>query len=92
MCGMIRGPGVQGGEGGTGSRGSRSCSFLIPGEFVCLQNLIDTGQLKPRRFHLEQVRGGDVRGLEQDEQVWWGGSGEEQGEGGGEECGVKTQE
>lgn len=33
------------------------------------QNLIDTGQLKPLRFHLEGVRKGGVRGWEQEEEV-----------------------
>lgn len=41
--------------------------LLVPREFMCFQNLIDTVQLKTLRFHLEGVRRGAVRGWEQDE-------------------------
>lgn len=48
---------------------------------MCFQNLIDTGQLKPLGFHLEEVRRGGVRGWEQDEEGAGGWEyGEEQGE------------
>lgn len=48
---------------------------------MCFQNLIDTGQLKPLRFHLEGVRRGGVRGWEEDEGGAVGcGDGEEGGE------------
>lgn len=61
---------------------------------MCFQNLIDTGQLKPLRFHLEGVRRGGVRGWEQDEGGHRGDEEMERSEvkRGGGECSMKTQE